>query len=141
MQAQNEALKSQVETLNHVQAKLVAKSKRYRDIHKDHLEGQMGMYKPGEVPSAEQLAVRQASRESTRNKDGELGGKQSVASMGKESAVSLPDEEKIQAELNQLIESEDEDGDIVNEIEGAQNVRLQAEKEDNLQLKRQVTSL
>ena len=141
MRAQNEALKNQVETLNHVQAKLVAKSKRYRDMQKDHLESQLGIYRPGEVPTEEQLAARQASRESTRNKDGALGGKQSVASMGKDSTVSLPDEEKIQGELNQLIESEDEDGDIVNEIEAAQNVRLQAEKDDNLQLKRQVTSL
>ena len=52
--------------------------------------------------------------------------------MGKESAISLPDEEKVQAELNKLIESEDEDGEFVEQIEGAQNVRLQAEKDDNL---------
>ena len=75
MRAQNEALKNQVETLNHVQAKLVAKSKRYRDMQKDHLESQLGIYRPGEVPTEEQLAARQASRESTRNKDGALGGK------------------------------------------------------------------
>ena len=31
MKKQNDALKEQVETLNHVQAKLVAKNKRYRD--------------------------------------------------------------------------------------------------------------
>ena len=31
IRGQNDALKSQVEALNHVQAKLVAKNKRYRD--------------------------------------------------------------------------------------------------------------
>lgn len=51
--------------------------------------------------------------------------------MGKESVVSLPDEQKIQAEIDKLVESEEEDDTIVNKIEGAQNVRLQAEKDDN----------
>ena len=35
----------------------------------------------------------------------------------------------------------DEDEDVVEKIEAAQNARLQAEKDDNMQLKRQVTSL
>ena len=35
---QNEKLKAEVEALNHVQAKLVAKNKRYRDMHKGELE-------------------------------------------------------------------------------------------------------
>ena len=39
IRAQNDALKTQVETLNHVQAKLVAKNKRYRDQVKEKLEG------------------------------------------------------------------------------------------------------
>lgn len=103
-------------------------------MHKDHLESQLGMFNPGEVPKDEQLM-----KKGTRN----LGpdGKSSVASMGKDSAVSLPDEDKIHAELNKLAESEDEDGEFVNKIEGAQNVRLQAEKDDNMQLKKQVTTL
>ena len=61
--------------------------------------------------------------------------------MGQESAVSLPNEEAIQAELEKIAESEDEDGEVVEKIEGAQNARLQAEKDDNMQLKKQVTSL
>ena len=39
VQDQNAQLKEQVEALNHVQAKLVSKLKRYRDLHKSNLEG------------------------------------------------------------------------------------------------------
>lgn len=38
LEKQNQLLKEQVETLNHVQAKLVAKNKRYRDLAKSGLE-------------------------------------------------------------------------------------------------------
>ena len=55
--------------------------------------------------------------------------------------VSLPDEAKIKAEINRLIESDNEDDEIVERIEGAHIVRLNAEKDDNQQLKKQVTSL
>ena len=40
MQQQNADLKQQVETLNHVQAKLVAKNKRYREMQKSVIESQ-----------------------------------------------------------------------------------------------------
>ena len=67
---------------------------------KEQLESQLGVFNPGDVDKAEKIQqIRQGSRESTRNaaQDGSLGqnGKASVTSMGKESAVSLPDEEKI----------------------------------------------
>lgn len=54
-----------------------------------------------------------------------------MQSLGVESGVSYPDEGKIKEELNKLAESEDEDGDMVNKIEEAQKVRLDAEKDDN----------
>ena len=148
MQQQNEALKTQVETLNHVQAKLVAKNKRYREMAKEQLESQLGMFNPGDVAQDEKIQkIRQEALEAKaagRNsaQDGGIAnGKQSVASMGKESAVSLPDEAKIQGEIDKLIESEEEDDVVVEQIEGAQNVRLNAEKDDNAALKKQVTSL
>ena len=119
---QNDALKQQVEALNHVQAKLVAKNKRYRDMHKSNLESQIGIFNPGDIPDGEQMpGLMAGSAESlglpgdgkgTRNADGTLisgGGKGSLASMGKESMVSLPDETKIKAQLGELIESEEED--------------------------------
>ena len=55
MREQNDALKAQVETLNHVQAKLVAKHKRYRDQHKDYLESKLGIFNPGDVAAGEQM--------------------------------------------------------------------------------------
>ena len=36
-----------------------------------------------------------------------------------------------QAELDRIAESEDEDADMIDKIEGAQKVRLDAEKDDN----------
>ena len=56
-----------------------------------------------------------------------------------DSAVSLPEEEKVKAELEKLAESDEEDELFVNKIEEAQNVRLEAEKDDNQALKKQVT--
>lgn len=53
--------------------------------------------------------------------------------------VSLPDEKKIKEDLDKILESEGEDEEVVGQIEGAHVVRLNAEKDDNLQLKRQVT--
>ena len=58
-----------------------------------------------------------------------------------DSAVSLPEEEKVKAELEKLAESDEEDELFVNKIEEAQNVRLEAEKDDNQALKKQVTQL
>lgn len=68
-----------------------------------------------------------------RNADkDQLGAaKASMQSLGVESGVSLPDEGKIKEELTKLAESEDEDGEMVNKIEEAQKVRLDAEKDDN----------
>ena len=68
-----------------------------------------------------------------RNADkDQLGApKGSMQSLGVESAVTYPDEGKIKEELNKLAESEDEDGEMVNKIEEAQKVRLDAEKDDN----------
>ena len=55
------------------------------------------MFNPGDVPAEEQKAIREGSSESaTRNAGNNLapdGAKASVASMGVESAVSLPNEE------------------------------------------------
>ena len=56
-----------------------------------------------------------------------------------DSAVSLPEEEKVKAELEKLADSDEEDELFVNKIEEAQNVRLEAEKDDNQALKKQVT--
>jgi len=39
--------------------------------------------------------------------------------MGLESVVSLPNDAKIQAEIDKLVESEEEDGEFVDKIEGA----------------------
>lgn len=55
MKEQNDALKQQVETLNHVQAKLVAKNKRYRDMAKEQLESQLGVFNPGDVDKDEKI--------------------------------------------------------------------------------------
>ena len=55
MREQNDALKAQVETLNHVQAKLVAKHKSYRDQHKDYLESKLGIFYPADVAAGEQM--------------------------------------------------------------------------------------
>ena len=100
MQIQNAALKKQVEALNHVQAKLVAKTKRLRGDNKEELEGQLGVFNPGELPDGEGM---------TRNDNLE----------GKESAVSLPEEAKIKAELEKIAESDEEDDAFVKKIEEA----------------------
>jgi len=93
--AQNVALKEQVEALNHVQAKLVAKNKRYRDMHKSGLESQIGVFAPGILPEEEKQMGLTADAAGTRNPAG-LGVKNSQASIGLESAVSIPDEKTIQ---------------------------------------------
>lgn len=134
-----------------MQNKLLAKNKRYREILKNGLEGQLGIFNPGQIPDAEKLMASQESFEltggaagdgakthdaGTRNAAGSLekGGKGSVASI--ESAISLPDETKIKSELNKLAESEEEDDAFLSKVEKAQIVRLEAEKDDNKSLKR-----
>lgn len=82
-----------MEALNHVQAKLVAKNKRYRDMHKSGLEGQLGVFNPGILPEEEKQMGLTADAAETRNPG--LGAKNSQASIGKESAVSIPDEKTI----------------------------------------------
>ena len=140
-----------------MQNKLLAKNKRYREILKNGLEGQLGIFNPGQIPDAEKLMASQESFEltgsaageagakthdaGTRNAAGSLekGGKGSVASI--ESAISLPDETKIKSELHKLAESEEEDDAFLSKVEKAQIVRLEAEKDDNKSLKRQMTNL
>lgn len=95
---------------------------------KSNLEDQLGVFNPTDLPEGEGLVAAAG----TRNADGTLAqGKASVASLGQESVVSLPNDAKIQAEIDKLVESEEEDGEFVDKIEGAQNTRLQAEKDDN----------
>lgn len=127
--AQNAALKEQVEALNHVQAKLVAKNKRYRDMHKSGLETQIGVFNPGVLPEEEKQMGLTADGAGTRNPG--LGAKNSQASIGLESAVSLPDEKTIKEQLKELAESEEEDFFHVEKIEKAHVTRLEAEKSDN----------
>lgn len=120
--------------------------KRYRDLHKSGLEGQLGVFAPGDLPEGEKIL---ASAESLpegkkgRNEGNSLadGGKGSMASQGKESMVSLPDEDKIKNEIDKLVESEEEDDFFLEKIEKSQKMRLNAEKDDNQRLKRQVTTL
>ena len=131
----------------------MAKNKRYREMLKNGLEGQLGIFAPGQIPDAEKLMASQESFElagkkthdaGTRNQLGDSlskGGKGSVASLGKESAISLPDEGKIHQELEKLAESEEEDDAFLTKVEKAQKVRLEAEKDDNKSLKRQMTNL
>lgn len=90
--------------------------------------------------SAESLP-KQGSTAGNRNEgnslaDGGKGSQASMISMGKESVISLPDEKIIKEEIHKLAESEDEDDFFLNKIEKAQNVRLNAEKDDNQRLKR-----
>ena len=93
-------------------------------MNKTLLESQIGIFNPDEIPVAER--IMQGSSESLnlpegiRNK-GTLadGGKSSVVSVGKDSAVSIPDEIKIKQELDQLAESEEEDELFLSKIEFA----------------------
>ena len=108
-------------------------------MHKSGLEGQLGVFAPGILPEEEKQMGLTADAAETRNPG--LGAKNSQASIGKESAVSIPDEKTIHDQLKDLAESEEEDFFHVETIEKAHVTRLTAEKDDNKRLKSQITDL
>lgn len=111
---QNALLKEQVEALTHVEAKLVAKNQNHKAKSKSWLWLQVPE-KNESIPEADE--------------DAEDGIRKST------------EEINARKELEDIQESDDEEAKNVEKIEGAHIVRLNAEKDDNLQLKRRLSQV
>lgn len=118
-----------------MQAKLLAKNKRLRENQKSALENQLGVFNPEEASAQDVMASQEILSMDEESKAALQQHKSA------ESIVSLPNEAKVKEELKKLDESEQEDAEYVEKIEGAQTKLIQAERQDNTALKRRVSVL